>query len=108
MARKKLEPLTEQMYYVLLALAKEPRHGYEIMQYVSQLTGGRVTIGAGTLYALLGRFEEEGYIFLRDIQERRKYYALSPDGRLALKEEYGRLRRLVADGAVLLGKEDAL
>ena len=102
MARKKWETLTEQMYYVLLALVEGPRHGYEIMQYVSSLTEGRVVLGAGTLYALLARFEEEGFIFLCDLQERRKYYALSPDGRVALEEEFGRLRRLVADGEAFL------
>ena len=37
MARKKLETLTEQMYYVLLALRKE-RHGYAVMQAISALT----------------------------------------------------------------------
>lgn len=105
MARKKLETLTEQMYYVLLALAREPRHGYEIMQVISQLTGGRVNVGAGTLYALLSRFEEEGYIFLCDTRERRKYYALTSMGKAALKEEYGRLRQLVQDGAEALGQE---
>ena len=108
MARKKMETLTEQMYYVLLSLVQGPRHGYEIMQVVARLTQDRVTIGAGTLYALLGRFEEEGYIFLCDIQERRKYYALNTDGKIALREEYDRLRRQVADGATLLGKEESL
>ena len=108
MARKKLETLTEQMYYVLLALSAGPRHGYEIMQVTFQLTGGRVSIGAGTLYALLSRFEEEGFIFLQDTQERRKYYALSPSGKAALQEEYVRLRRQVADGADLLDKEERL
>ncbi len=108
MARKKLETLTEQMYYVLLSLAKGPRHGYEIMQYVSQLTDGRVSIGAGTLYALLSRFEEEGYIFLCDTRERRKYYALAADGKTALQEEYDRLCRQVADGAGLLGRDTFL
>lgn len=107
-ARKKLETLTEQMYYVLLALARESRHGYEIMQVVGQLTGGRVVLGAGTLYALLSRFEEEGYIFLCDTRERRKYYALSPSGRAALREEYARLRRQVADGEKILREGDSL
>lgn len=105
MARKKLETLTEQMYYVLLALARESRHGYEIMQVVSQLTGGRVVLGAGTLYALLGRFEAEGYILLCDTRERRKYYALTDPGRAALQEEYRRLRQLVRDGAEALEQE---
>lgn len=105
MARKKLETLTEQMYYVLLSLLEEPRHGYGIMQYVSRLTDGRVDIGAGTLYALLERFEREGLITLLEHQEGRKYYTISPKGREALTAEHERLRRLVADGDLLLGKE---
>ncbi|NCB63406.1 MAG: PadR family transcriptional regulator [Clostridia bacterium] len=107
MARKKLDTLTEQMYYVLLALTEE-RHGYGIMQYATELTGGRVSIGAGTLYALLARFEEEGLIQYRGEKENRKYYKLTDDGRRVLDEEYGRLRRQVADGSRILGKEGAL
>ncbi len=41
--------LTEPTFYILLSLHK-PTHGYAIMQDVRELTGGRVNIGAGTLY----------------------------------------------------------
>ena len=41
-------PLTEGVYYILLSLY-EPRHGYGIMQYVEELSAGRVELGAGTL-----------------------------------------------------------
>lgn len=105
MARKKLETLTEQMYYVLLSLTQE-RHGYGIMQYVSELTRGRVTIGAGTLYALLSRFEEEGLISLTRTLEGRKYYQLTTEGEQTLQGEYDRLRRQVQDGAGLLGRKE--
>ena len=103
MARKKLETLTEQMYYVLLALTQE-RHGYGIMQYVSDLTHGRVTVGAGTLYALLSRFEAEGLISLTNTWEGRKYYKLTLEGEQTLRGEYQRLRRQVADGAAILNE----
>ena len=63
LARKKLETLTEQMFYVLLVLRQE-RHGYGIMQSITALTNGRVNVGAGTLYALLERFEKDGLILL--------------------------------------------
>ncbi len=105
MARKKLETLTEQMYYVLLSLLRE-RHGYVIMQYVSELTQNRVTIGAGTLYALLSRFEEEGLISLTRTLEGRKYYQLTAEGEQTLQGEYDRLRRQVQDGATLLDKKE--
>lgn len=105
MARKKLETLTEQMYYVLLSLTGE-RHGYGIMQYVSDLTQGRVTIGAGTLYALLSRFEEEGLISLTRTFEGRKYYQLTLEGKQTLWGEYDRLRQQVADGAAILSRTE--
>ena len=105
MARKKLETLTEQMYYVLLTLCAGPMHGYRMMQYVAQLTQGRVVIGAGTLYALLGRFEEEGCIRLSGESEGRKSYELTPEGRRVLEREFDRLQRQVADGARFLRKE---
>lgn len=101
MARKKLDTLTEPMYYLLLSLTRE-RHGYAVMQDVAQLTGGRVSIGAGTLYALLARFEGEGLISLTREEEGRKYYLLTPGGRQILEEELARLSRQVADGRRLL------
>ena len=96
MARKKLDTLTEQMYYVLLSLTKE-RHGYGIMQYVSELTGGRVAIGAGTLYALLSRFEKEKILTPAAEEGRRKIYRLTPKGEALLRGEMDRLRMLLAD-----------
>ena len=52
MAREKFQTLTEQMFYILLCLQQE-RCGVDVMAQVSQMTGGRVVIGPGTLYSLL-------------------------------------------------------
>jgi len=104
MARKKLDTLTEPMYYTLLSLL-QPRHGYGIMQYISELTAGRVNVGAGTLYALLARFEAEHLIVHTHTSENRKYYRLTEEGLHILTEEYHRLSRQAADAAGLLEKE---
>lgn len=106
MAREKLNTLTEQMYYLLLALCR-PGHGYAIMERVRDLSHGRLQLGPGTLYTLLGRFEKEGLIVLEKVEETRKVYRLTAQGRETLEREYERLRRQVADGAAVLGKEDA-
>ena len=106
MARKKLDTLTEQMYYLLLAL-NEPGHGYAIMERVREMTEGRLQIGPGTLYTLLGRFESEWVIQLDHIEENRKVYCLTDRGRKLLQQEFERLRRLVADGIAVFGKEEA-
>ena len=105
MARKKLDTLTEQMYYLLLAL-HEPGHGYAIMERVREMTDGRLQIGPGTLYTLLSRFEGENLIWLKEVTDNRKVYALTPGGREELRHEYDRLRKLVADGEAVFGKED--
>lgn len=106
MARKKLDTLTEQMYYLLLAL-HEPGHGYAIMERVKEMTDGRLQIGPGTLYTLLGRFEGEGLIRLKAVADNRKVYGLTERGQEELRQEYDRLRKLVADGEAIFGEEGA-
>ncbi len=101
MAREQLKTLTEQMYYILLALT-EHQHGYGIMQEVEKRTEGRVRIGAGTLYSLLSRFEEEDIIVQVSEEDRRKIYTLTDKGLNILKDEHERLKKLVYDGNEIL------
>lgn len=97
MAREQLKNLTEPMYYILLSLLQD-NHGYGIMQMVDELTEGRVVIGAGTLYSLLGRFEKEKIICQVAEENRRKIYHITEKGEALLQEEYERLNHLVEDG----------
>lgn len=90
------KPLTQPMYYILLSL-REERHGYEIMQYVEWLTDGRVTIGPGTLYSLLSRFEENKYIQMVSKKENKKIYLITGLGHEILNREIKRLENLLND-----------
>ena len=94
------QPMTEAMYYILLALL-EPGHGYGMMQRIRQISGGRLQMGPGTLYGVLNRMKKEGWITLESQDERRKTYQITEAGRQALHEEYRRLTQLVRDGAAL-------
>ncbi|MBQ1958923.1 MAG: helix-turn-helix transcriptional regulator, partial [Firmicutes bacterium] len=67
------------------------------MQEIEELTGGRVIVGAGTLYTLLGRFEREKIIVQMAEEDRRKTYIITEKGRQLLDEEIQRLRMLLAD-----------
>ena len=49
MPKREMEVLTPQMYYVLLVL-HQPMHGYEIMNKITEITHGEITVGAGSLY----------------------------------------------------------
>lgn len=47
---------------VLALLAEQPRHGYELIQHVSELFARAYTPSAGTIYPLLARFEQAGWV----------------------------------------------
>ena len=53
--------LTEVTFYILLALYT-PRHGYAVMQFIEEKTGGRLVLGAGTLYGALNPLAVNGWI----------------------------------------------
>ena len=95
--------LTEAVYYILLSLMK-PLHGYGIMQKVSEMTGNRLIISAGTLYGAINTLLDRGWIKQPTVQEesRRKEYVITDEGRTALVNELERLRELVANGEAIL------
>lgn len=94
--------MTEAEYYVLLAL-REPMHGYALMTEISNVSGGRVVMGPGTLYGVLTRMQKEGLIRLAADDGRRKTYELTNLGLHALRSEYERLAAMVRDGEKRFG-----
>jgi DNA-binding PadR family transcriptional regulator len=84
------------MFYILMCMKNECC-GIDIMEMVAQMTDGRVTIGPGTLYALLGDFVKQGVIRETAVEGRKRSYILTDNGLAALKEEYERLRVQVVD-----------
>lgn len=99
--------LTESTYYILLSL-HTPQHGYGIMQQAEQMSGGRVRLAAGTLYGALNTLCDKGWIIQLPVVDgsRKKEYKLTEKGRQMLQNELNRLRRLVANGEAVLGKEE--
>jgi DNA-binding PadR family transcriptional regulator len=104
-------PLTETTYYILLAL-NQPRHGYAIMQYAANLSGGRIKLGPGTLYGAITKLLKEKIIAPlstseENSHERRKVYQLTDLGREVLLAEYSRLQEMVRQGATCLNKRES-
>ena len=79
-------------------------HGYEIMQNITKITEGRVRVGAGTLYSLISRFENEDIVKKIATHENKKTYILTSKGKEILQEELNRLKELVRDGNMHLGE----
>jgi DNA-binding PadR family transcriptional regulator len=105
-------PLPPATFHILIALAKEDRHGYAVMQDVEERTAGAIRLGAGTLYRSIQRMLEQGLI--RETRkrpvpelddERRRYYRITPLGEAVARAEARRMAELVrmarAQGLVL-------
>lgn len=103
MPRGKFQTLTEQMFYVLLSLNSE-RNGVEILEAVSDMTAGRVSVGSGTLYNLLEQFVYADFIRETRVEGRRRSYVLTELGRETLKNEYGRITAQAEDYRKIFGE----
>lgn len=84
-------PLSETTCYTMLCLAEEPLHGYALMQKVSEISQGTVSLGAGTLYTIFSTLEKEALIEMVSESDRRKVYALTPKGKQVLRLQIQRL-----------------
>lgn len=95
--------LTEVTFYILLAL-HTPRHGYAVMQFIEEKTGGRLSLGAGTLYGALNSLQEKGWIAPAGggDEGRKKEYTVTPLGREIAKRELARLNELSAVAAEII------
>jgi DNA-binding PadR family transcriptional regulator len=90
--------LTAAEFQVLVSLADGDKHGYAIGKEIAQRTDGQVQLRAATLYTVIRRLLENGFIDeeaerpdpeLDD--ERRRYYRLTMRGRRAAEAEALRL-----------------
>jgi PadR family transcriptional regulator PadR len=74
---------------LILSLLKDrPRHGYEIGQLIELRSRGALRFNVASLYPLLYRLENRGWIRGRWVekagQRRRRYYRLTPAGKKVL------------------------
>ena len=83
MAGKERGPLTEPMFYVLMSFLRRDMCGTEITEFVERRTRGRVRLGPGTLYTLLAKFQDEGFIQETEVDGRKRTYRLTDQGRQA-------------------------
>jgi PadR family transcriptional regulator, regulatory protein PadR len=76
---------------ILAVLEPRPRHGYEIGKLIETRSGGQLKFHAASLYPLLYRLEERGWLQGRWIekpgQRRRRFYRLTAEGRRVLARQ---------------------
>ena len=103
---------------ILAALLQEDSYGYRINRTLCELTDGRFELKEATLYTAFKRLEEAGYIHSYWGDEatgaRRRYYAITSEGRTAYvrmmqewKEASALLEKLMCFGTSEGGVRDA-
>ena len=68
---------------ILTLLAEEPMHGYQVIQVISERSGGNWTPSPGSVYPTLQQLEDEGLIEPAASESGRRAYALTEAGRAA-------------------------
>lgn len=114
MASTRTSPaVTPAGFQVLLALASGHAHGYAVMGFIEQATGGQVRLGPGTLYRTIARLVADNLVSEAETSDpgaphdaRRRYYQLTELGEQTVRDEADLLARLVeaADAAGLLAQ----
>lgn len=93
--------------YLLNLLDEGPRHGYDIMQALSDRTGGTYTPSAGTIYPRLAKLEEEGLV-TKAVEGRKTVYAITDAGHAEVQARAGELEGIeagLADSVRLIADE---
>jgi PadR family transcriptional regulator len=85
---------------ILSLLEARPRHGYELSKLIEARSDGVLSFRVASLYPLLYRLEQRGWIRGRWLEEagqrRRRYYRLTATGTGVLKAQRGTWREFVA------------
>ena len=55
-------PLSEVAFEILLSLADDDRHGYDLMKDIEHRTAGRLRLHPGTLYRSIARLVDDGLV----------------------------------------------
>ena len=78
-------------FLVLSLLEAETRHGYELQKLIESRSDGVLSFNVASLYPLLYRMEERGWIVGRWVEKsgerRKRFYRLTATGKAALEEQ---------------------
>lgn len=96
---------------ILSIVEARPRHGYEISGLIEQRSAGQLKFHVASLYPLLYRLEERGWLQGRWVekpgQRRRRFYALTPEGRRVLTRQRATWKTFVESMALITGVDHA-
>jgi PadR family transcriptional regulator, regulatory protein PadR len=86
-------------FLVLSLIEHEARHGYELCKLIESRSRGTITFNVASLYPLLYRMEDRGWIVGRWVersgQRRRRFYSITRTGLETLEAQRASWREFV-------------
>ena len=96
---------------VLSIIEPRPRHGYDISKLIETRSEGRVKFNVASLYPLLYRLEERGWLSGRWVEKagerRRRFYSLTAEGRRVLAKQRDTWKTFVTAMDLITGADHA-
>lgn len=93
--RKRMFEGGELRLVLLKLIADQPRHGYELIKAIEEMTGGDYAPSPGIVYPTLTMLEDMGLIAEAKSKDTKKVYQATDDGRAHLKENSEEVEELI-------------
>ncbi len=99
--RQRVFDSSELRLVLLKLIADQPRHGYELIRAIEDLTGGAYVPSPGVVYPTLTLLQEMGHIAEAAADGARKSFAIAPEGSEHLASRKPEVEALFAGLAAL-------
>ncbi|HEU4497970.1 MAG TPA: PadR family transcriptional regulator [Sphingomicrobium sp.] len=93
--RKRMFEGGELRLVLLKLIADEPRHGYELIKAVEDMTGGEYAPSPGIVYPTLTMLEDMGLIAEKKSKDSKKVYEATDEGRSHLEQNSDEIDELI-------------
>lgn len=94
--RRRMFDSGELRLVLLRLIADEPRHGYDLIRRIEELTGGAYAPSPGVIYPTLTLLDDMGQIAAADSEGAKKLFAITPEGQAELDANAALVDELVA------------
>lgn len=94
--RRRMFDSGELRLVLLQLIADEPRHGYDLIRRIEELTGGAYAPSPGVIYPTLTLLDDMGLIEAADSEGAKKLFAITAAGRAELDANQAAVDALIA------------
>ena len=78
---------TELRLVLLKLIAEQPRHGYDLIKAIEELSGEHYSPSPGVVYPALAMLADEGLIAEQDSEDQRRKFAITDAGNKVLEDD---------------------